>query len=133
MTLKKQYFYIKNNWYLFLPAVWIGRGELCRTWACICRTNCCARPAGVVLPTCGRFCCWWFCVRFIGRILTPDGSDGMVCIAGFRSCLGGGGRPLPTGGCILLSMTVYFCSLLAENERVVPIFTLNIYRNGNEE
>ena len=42
------------------------------------------------------------------------------------SCLlGVAGFCLPTGGCILLSITVYFWSLLAEKDKVVPTFTFN--------
>lgn len=102
--------------------------------------TCDCRPCGD-----GRFCA----DRFIGRILTPAGSVGSCrldngpgrCPVGEGLLLGAGrlwpgdgrllgGRFFPTGGCILLSITVYFCSLLAEKERVVPIFTLSATWRG---
>ena len=48
-------------------------------------------------------------------IETPEGREGILAVAG--------GLCLPTGGCSLLSITVYFWSVLAENERVVPTLT----------
>lgn len=52
-----------------------------------------------------------------GRMETPEGREGILAVEA-------GGLCLPTGGCSLLSITVYFWSVLAENERVVPTLTL---------
>ena len=51
-----------------------------------------------------------------GRMETPEGREGILAVEA-------GGLCLPTGGCSLLSITVYFWSVLAENERVVPTLT----------
>ena len=60
---------------------------------------------------------FWFCVR-----------------AGCEDCegwlAGGAGLCFPTGGWSLLSMTVYFWSVLAEKESVVPVFTLSATFRG---
>ena len=67
---------------------------------------------------------------FTGRIETPEGREGsclpelaMGLEAGTEG-LGAEGLCFPTGGCSLLSITVYFWSVLAEKERVVPTLTL---------
>ena len=60
-----------------------------------------------------------------GRMETPEGRDGILAVLEVLVVCGleAGGLCLPTGGWSLLSITVYFWSVLAEKERVVPILT----------
>lgn len=71
-----------------------------------------------------------------GLMETPEGREGSCCFPApdVACCWGLGlvgteglepvGLCFPTGGCSLLSITVYFWSVLAEKERVVPTLTL---------
>ena len=67
-----------------------------------------------------------------GRMETPEGREGSCCLPEDWEGLGlvgteglePAGLCFPTGGCSLLSITVYFWSVLAEKERVVPTLTL---------